>query len=470
MKPFIHENFLLPTNTAQILYHDYAKDMPIFDYHCHVPPQQIAENTRFTSITQAWLGGDHYKWRAMRAAGVHEKLVTGDGSDWDKFLAWAKTVPETLGNPLYQWTHLELLRVFDIPELLDGSSARKIYDACSEKLSQDSFRVRGLIDRFNVKALCTTDDPTDSLEHHRNIADDETFKVTVLPAWRPDMAHAVEQPEVYRSWIRKLESVSGRAIADTQDLLETLEARHQFFHEQGCRLSDHGLGMVPVSLPVSSWKMDDMFRRLMQGKQLSGEEVSQYRVTLLTELCRMDAGSGWTMQLHLNAMRNINTRAFRTLGPDTGFDSIGDWPVAEGLAGLLDRLEIDSMLPNTILYNLNPRDNEVIAALAGAFQDGKTPGKVQFGSGWWYNDQYDGMVRQMTSLASIGLLSRFVGMLTDSRSFLSYPRHEYFRRTLCALAGEWTEKGMLPDDMELIGNMVKNISYRNAVSYFGIPL
>lgn len=469
MKSFIHEDFLLEGENARSLYHDYAKGMPIFDYHCHVPPAQIAQNTRFENLTRVWLGGDHYKWRALRTAGVPERLITGDEPDREKFRAWARIVPKTLGNPLYHWTHLELKRVFGIDELLDESSADRIYDRCAALLAEDAYRVRGLIRRFEVVGICTTDDPTDGLEHHAAIAADKSFPVKVLPAFRPDKAHALENPERWKAWIAALETASGIPVRDFSSLVAALKSRHDFFHARGCRISDHGLTFVPAaSAPPAD--RDRIFKETLAGGRPSDSDILAFRGALLTDLGRMDAEAGWTLQLHLGALRNVNSRMFASLGPDTGYDVIGDWSQAEGLARLLSDLDRDDRLPKTILYALNPRDNEVLATMAGAFQDGRTAGKIQFGSGWWFNDQKDGMERQMTALSSMGLLSAFVGMLTDSRSFLSYPRHEYFRRILCNLVGGWMDRGEIPPDRDLAGNLVKDVCFRNAAAYFGIDL
>ena len=469
MKRFIHEDFLLEGRNARALFHDWAEGMPIFDYHCHVPPAQIAENTRFENLTRVWLGGDHYKWRALRTAGVPERLVTGDAPDRDKFRAWARTVPKTLGNPLYHWTHLELKRVFGVDELLSEESADRIYDSCNALLAGEEFRVRGLVRRFGVAGICTTDDPTDTLEHHAAIAADASFPVKVLPAYRPDKAHALENPERWKAWIAALQSASDITVSDYPSLVAALKNRHDFFHARGCRISDHGLQFVPVP-SASPADRDRILKEAKAGRRPSDSDILAFRGALLTDLGRMDAEAGWTMQLHVGALRNVNSRMFSALGPDTGYDVIGDWPQAEGLARLLDVLDKDDRLPKTILYVLNPRDNEVLATIAGAFQDGRTPGKVQFGSGWWFNDQEDGMERQMTALSGMGLLSAFVGMLTDSRSFLSYPRHEYFRRILCKLVGGWMDRGEIPPDLDLAGNMVKDICFRNAAAYFGINL
>lgn len=469
MKPFMDDDFLLESDAARLLYHGYAEGRPIFDYHCHVPPRQIAENSRFENLTRLWLGGDHYKWRAMRSCGIPERLVTGDAPDREKFRAWAETVPRTLGNPLYHWTHLELRRVFGVEELLNPESADRIYDACNALLGEDAFRVRGLMERFDVRGICTTDDPSDSLEHHQAVASDGSFRIQVLPTFRPDRAHALEDPDGYRQWIRVLETASGIAVTGYEALLVALRSRHDYFHANGCRLSDNGLAFVPPEAS-STAECDRTLKTILAGGSAGRDDILRFRAALLTELGRMDADSGWVMQLHLGAMRSVNSRMFRRLGPDTGFDVIGDRPQAEGLARLLDRLDADDRLPKTILYTLNPRDNELFAAMAGAFQSGPEACKVQFGSGWWFNDQKDGMERQLRALSSLGLLSGFVGMLTDSRSFLSYPRHEYFRRILCNLVGGWMENGEIPSDPELAGGMVEGICYANAAKWFGVEL
>ncbi len=469
MKPFMDDDFLLDSESARQLYHGYAKGRPIFDYHCHVPPQQIADNTRFQNLTQLWLGGDHYKWRAMRTCGIPERLVTGDAPDREKFHAWARTIPRTLGNPLYHWTHLELKRIFGVDEVLNPESADRIYDTCNAQLDQDGFRVRGLMERFDVRGICTTDDPVDNLAHHQAIAADKSFRIKVLPAFRPDKAHALEQPGRYKEWIQALEKASGIGVTDYPSLLAALKSRHDYFHANGCRLSDNGLSFIPVEAG-SPAECDRTLKTVLAGNTAGKDETLKFRAALLTELGRMDAESGWVMQLQLGAMRSVNSRMFQHLGPDTGFDVIGDWPQAEGLARLLDRLDADDRLPKTILYTLNPRDNESLAAMAGAFQGGSLANKVQFGSGWWFNDQKDGMERQLRALSSLGLLTGFIGMLTDSRSFLSYPRHEYFRRILCNLVGSWMEGGEIPADLELAGSMVEGICYGNAAGWFGIDL
>ena len=468
MKPFLSEDFLLETESAQTLYREFAAPMPIFDYHCHLPVQEIAENKKFDNLTSIWLNGDHYKWRAMRANGVDERYITGAASDREKFKAWAATVPCTLRNPLYHWTHLELKKPFGIADiLLDSDSADEIYDRCAELLQQDEFSTRGILTQMNVKVVCTTDDPLDSLQFHQQIADDPAFTVKILPAYRPDKAMAVEDLHSFNQWLDALGVITGSDIASYAQLLEALAARHQFFHEMGCRLSDHGLEH-PYSVAFTEDEVAAVFVKARQHKTLEPVEMVKFKSAMLHELAVMDCEKGWTQQFHFGAIRNVNTRAFNRLGPDTGYDSIGDFTMAASLARFLDRLEEQEKLTKTILYNINPRDNEMIAAMIGNFQGEGVPGKMQFGSGWWYNDQKDGMERQINALSNLGLLSRFVGMLTDSRSFLSYPRHEYFRRILCNLFGRDIENGEVPADFELVGETIKDICYRNAVNYFGI--
>jgi glucuronate isomerase len=462
------EDFLLHTETARTLYHDYAKDMPIYDYHCHLPPDQIAQNRRFENLTQAWLAGDHYKWRAMRANGVDERLITGDASDWEKFEAWASTVPATLRNPLYHWTHLELKTPFGITDLLNADSARRMYDSCSEMLQQDDFTTRGLLKQMNVKVVCTTDDPVDSLEHHIAMAAEET-ETKMYPAWRPDMALAIDRPEEFLAWLKKLEQASGEEVKDFESFLSALQKRHDYFHEHGCRLSDHGLEQ-PYAENYKSAEIRFIFDEVLQGNQPTREECLAYWSCVLHELALMDHARGWVQQFHLGAIRNVNAHKVATLGKDTGYDSIGDFDMGRALGAFLNRLESKGKLCKTILYNLNPRDNALFAAMIGNFQDGSVPGKMQFGSGWWFLDQKHGMIDQLNALSNMGLLSRFVGMLTDSRSFLSYPRHEYFRRILCSLIGDDVENGELPSDMPLLGSMVQDICWNNADNYFDMQV
>lgn len=464
MSSFIHDNFLLQTKTAQELYHGHAAKMPIFDYHCHIPPQDIAIDRQFANLTQIWLYGDHYKWRAMRTNGVDEKYCTGNASDWEKFEKWAMTVPYTLRNPLYHWTHLELKRFFGIDKLLNPATAREIWESCNAKLNTPEYSVRNIIRMANVHTICTTDDPVDNLEHHRSIKA-SGFEVKVLPAWRPDKAMMVENTVSYNQYIDQLSAVAEMDIDTFPRLMEALEKRHQFFHENGCRLSDHGLETAYAE-DFTGNEIEAIFTRIRSGKSLTAGEILKFKSCMLYEFGIMDHRRGWTQQFHMGALRNNNTRLFRALGPDTGFDSIGDFEVARPLSRLLDRLDMNNQLAKTILYNLNPRDNELIGTMTGNFQDGSVPGKIQFGAGWWFLDQKDGMQKQMQALSNLGLLSRFVGMLTDSRSFLSYTRHEYFRRTLCNILGNDVENGEIPADMELLGQMVENISFNNALNYF----
>lgn len=464
MKKFMDENFLLHTKTAQELYHNHAAQMPIFDYHCHISPQEIAADKRFDNLSQIWLYGDHYKWRAMRTNGVQERYCTGDASDWEKFEKWAETVPYTLRNPLYHWTHLELKKFFGIDKVLSPATAREVWETCNAKLNTPEYSCRNIIRMANVHTICTTDDPVDSLEYHRQIKA-SGFEVAVLPAWRPDKAMMVENPESFNAYVDKLGETANTNIETFNDFMDAIDNRHQFFHENGCRLSDHGLETAYAE-NYTEKEIQAIFAKVRKGQSLSQEEVLKFKSCMLYEFGIMDHSRGWTQQFHLGALRNNNTRLFRTLGPDTGFDSIGDFEVARPLSRLLDRLDMENQLAQTILYNLNPRDNELIATMIGNFQDGSVPGKIQFGSGWWFLDQKDGMEKQMQALSNLGLLSRFVGMLTDSRSFLSYTRHEYFRRTLCNLLGNDVENGEIPHDMELLGQMVENICFNNAYNYF----
>lgn len=465
-KTFIDEDFLLRSETARILYHDYAKEMPIIDYHCHLPPDQIAQDKQFENLTQIWLYGDHYKWRAMRANGINEKYCTGNASDWEKFEQWAATVPYTMRNPLYHWTHLELLRYFDIDILLNKDTAREIYDECSEKLKQKDFSVRNLLRRMNVKVICTTDDPTDSLEHHQIIADSD-LDIKVLPTFRPDKAMLlIDSPAEFQQYLNKLFEVAGVSNGSTyEDLLAALKNRHDFFAEMGGRLSDHGLEHIYASFDESAART--ALAETLSGKTSSAELRTAFKSVLLYDLAKMDHSKDWAQQFHLGALRNNNSRMLSTLGPDTGWDSIGDYSQAQALSKFLNKLDSTDQLAKTVLYNLNPGDNEVLATMTGNFNDGTVPGKMQFGSGWWFLDQKDGMEKQMNALSNIGLLSRFVGMLTDSRSFLSYPRHEYFRRILCNLIGNDVENGELPKDLPWLGKLVQDISYNNAKNYFG---
>ncbi len=464
-RKFIHEDFMLTNSYARELYHESAEKMPIIDYHCHLVPKMIAEDHRFKDLTEVWLGGDHYKWRAMRGNGVPEEFITGKRSSYEKFEKWAETVPYTMRNPLYHWTHLELARVFGIYDILNPSTARAIYDECTEKLQSPEYSGQSLMKKFNVKVVCTTDDPADSLEYHKQIAE-HPFGVKVLPAWRPDKAMVIEKPQQYREYIEKLGAAAGMEILSYEDLLTALRKRHDFFHSMGCRLSDHGLETFYAE-DFTPEEIDRIFRDTLKGKMPSHEEVLKFRSAILLDFARLDWEKGWAQQFHVGAIRDNNTRMFDILGPDTGYDAIHDVPVAAAGHKFLNRLAMEDKLAKTILYNLNPKDNEVLATMAYTFNDGTVPGKIQLGSGWWFLDQEDGMRKQMNALSALGLFSRFVGMLTDSRSFLSYPRHEYFRRILCSVIGEDIEKGKLPkSEMPFIHQMVKDISYNNAARYF----
>lgn len=463
IKPFLNENFLLENKTAEILYHEYAKSQPIIDYHCHLPPDEIAANRRFENLTKIWLDGDHYKWRAMRTLGVSEQFITGKADDFDKFQKWAKTVPYTLRNPLYHWTHLELKRYFDLDQLLKPESAREIYDHCTAKLLTSDYSTRNILRKMNVEVVCTTDDPIDQLEHHRKLRKDN-FEIKVLPAFRPDKAILIEK-DSFRGYLDQLGASANQEIHSLRDLLEVLEKRADFFHSQGCRLSDHGLEHIYAN-NFTDHAADQALKKRLVGKTISKEEGTSFKSAILYYLGTMYHARGWVQQFHLGALRNNNARMERLLGPDTGFDSIGDFEQASALAHFLNRLDKDDKLSKTILYNLNPRDNEVMATMIGNFNDGSIRGKMQFGSGWWHLDQKDGMEKQMNALSNMGLLSCFVGMLTDSRSFLSYPRHEYFRRILCNLIGRDVHNGELPNDTAWLGGIVQDICYRNAQEYF----
>jgi len=464
MKKFLDDNFILQTKTAEKLYHDHAKKMPIIDYHSHLIPDQVEENKQFENITQPWLYGDHYKWRAMRTNGISERYITGDASDWEKFQAWAETVPYTLRNPLYHWTHLELKGYFGIEELLSLKTAKGIYNKTKEMLATDEFRVQGMLKKMNVELVCTTDDPIDNLHQHIAIAK-QNCPTRVLPTWRPDKAMAVENPEEYKKYIHSLSEVANVDISSYSALLEALQKRQDYFHENGCRLSDHGLDYCYAEDYTVS-EIETIFTKVMAGTNLSEKEILQFKSAMLYDFALMDHAKGWVQQLHVGPLRNNNTRMFRTIGPDTGFDSIGDFPQAQSMSKFLDKLDTTDQLPKTIIYNLNPSDNDIMGTMIGNFQDGSIAGKIQLGSGWWFLDQKDGMEKQMNTLSNLGLLSRFVGMLTDSRSFLSYSRHEYFRRILCNLIGNDVENGLLPNDMDLLGKMVEDICYNNAKEYF----
>jgi glucuronate isomerase len=466
---FLTEDFLLQTKTAKILYHEHAEKMPIYDYHCHLPADQIAADHRFGNITKAWLYGDHYKWRAMRTNGISEEYITGGKNDYEKFEKWAQTLPYCLRNPLYHWTHLELKRYFGIGgKLLGPDTAKEIYETCSEKLRTSGFSVRNILRKMNVKLLCTTEDPLDSLEHHKKIREDG-FEIKVYTAWRCDRAMAVKDLCALNAWIDKLQVLCDIEIIDFHSYIEAIRQRHYYFHENGCRLSDHGLETVYAEDYTES-EINKIFDKIRSGKVLDDLERLKFKSAMLFEFALMDYESGWVQQFHLGALRDNNTRLLNTLGPDTGLDSIGDFEIARPLAKFLDSLDKNNELPKTILYNLNPRDNALLATMVGNFQDGTSVGKMQYGSAWWFLDQKDGMEEQLNTLSNMGLLSRFVGMLTDSRSFLSYPRHEYFRRILCNLLGSDVEAGLLPSDLELLGKMVEDICFNNARNYFPMEL
>jgi glucuronate isomerase len=463
MKKFMDENFLLETETAQDLFHNHAAKMPIIDYHCHLIPQMVAEDYHFKSITELWLGGDHYKWRAMRSNGIPEKYCTGDASDWEKFEKWAETVPYTFRNPLYHWTHLELKTAFGVNKLLSPDTAREIYDECNEKLKLPEFSARGLMRHYHVECVCTTDDPVDDLHWHK-ITRESGFEIKMIPAWRPDAAMNIEKP-TFAGYMHKLSAVSGVDVDSFKHMIDALQKRHDFFAENGCRLSDHGVEEF-YDDPYTDSQIETIFAKALRGQQLSVFEIRQYKHAFLKACGEMDFEADWTQQYHYGAIRDNNTEMYNKLGPDTGFDSIGEFNTARAMSHFLNELNTEHKLTRTILYCLNPCANEVIATMLGNFQDGITPGKIQFGSGWWFNDQLDGMAKQINALSTLGLLSRFVGMLTDSRSFLSYPRHEYFRRLLCNILGNDVEKGLLPDNHEILSRMVEDISYNNARKYF----
>ncbi|OBX11006.1 glucuronate isomerase [Gallibacterium genomosp. 3] len=466
MKSFMDEDFLLSTKTATLLYHQYAASQPIFDYHCHLSPKDIAENRQFNDLTEIWLAGDHYKWRAMRTAGIHEDLITGTASNYQKYLAWAKTVPLCIGNPIYHWTHLELRRPFGITNtLFNPDSAEKIWYQCNELLQQPEFSTQGILQQMNVKLIGTTDDPIDSLEYHQQIAKDSIFKIQVVPSWRPDKVFKIELSG-FIDYISNLSEVSNVDIHSFSTLKLALIKRLDHFDKHGCKSADHGIEIVRFAPIPDEKTLDNILQNRLQGKDLSDLQITQFTTAILVWLAQQYSERNWVMQMHIGALRNNNTRMFNILGPDSGFDSIADRCYAEPLAKLLDLIDQTNQLPKTILYCLNPRDNEMIASMIGNFQTGGIPGKIQFGSGWWFNDQKDGMERQLQQLSQLGLLSQFIGMLTDSRSFLSYTRHEYFRRILCEMIGKWVENGEVPDDIDLLGNMVKNICFNNAQNYF----
>ncbi|WP_149913444.1 glucuronate isomerase [Sphingobacterium cavernae] len=464
MRNFLDENFLLQTATAQDLYHNYSKAMPIIDYHNHLIPEQIANNTQFENITQVWLHGDHYKWRAMRTNGVNEKYITGDASDKDKFLKWAETVPYTMRNPLYHWTHLELQRYFGINDLLNPTTAEAIWEQTSEKLATPAYSVRGLLKMMSVEVVCTTDDPIDNLEFHQKFAfENESFKM--LPAFRPDKAMNSDDIQALNAYINQLEAVVNKSIGSLQDYLNALKERHDFFAANGCSVSDHGLEQIYAE-DYTEAQIAEIFNKIRSNQNITYQENLQFKSAMLVNFAEWDHEKGWVQQYHLGALRNNNARMLRANGPDTGYDSIGDFSQARALSKFLNRLDNQDKLTKTILYNLNPADNELMATMIGNFNDGTVAGKVQFGSAWWFLDQKDGMTKQINTLSNMGLLSRMVGMLTDSRSFLSFPRHEYFRRILCDIFGQDIENGELPNDIEWVGKLVQDISYNNAREYF----
>ncbi len=470
MKKFLDDSFLLESDIAEDLYFRFADGLPIIDFHCHLSPDVIARDHRFRSITEIWLDGDHYKWRAMRSNGVPERYCTGDASDREKFDAWARTVPDTIRNPLYHWTHMELRRPFGVTALLSPATAREVFDRCNDRLNEEGFSALGLLRTFGVAVVCTTDDPVDSLEPHRQLAARPEPDTRVFPTWRPDKVFSVDDPAAFNGWVAALEKASGLDVGGrVSSLVDALKRRHDAFHEMGCRASDHGLDTM-FAAEWTDADVDRDFDRLRTGHPLGADQALRLKSALLYKLAILDHARGWVQQFHLGAQRNNNTRLRRALGPDTGFDSIGDLDLARPLARVLDRLDQSDELAKTILYNLNPRDNALMVTMIGNFQDGTVPGKLQYGAAWWFLDQLDGMTAQLDALSAMGLLSRFVGMVTDSRSFLSYSRHEYFRRLLCNLLAEDVRRGRLPDDRDLLGRLVQNVSFFNARDYFGFPL
>ncbi len=463
-KPFINEDFLLESKTARRLYNEFSKDQPIIDFHCHLSPSMIADDLQFDNLGQAWLEGDHYKWRAMRTNGVNERFCTGNANSREKFDKWAETVPATIGNPLFHWTHLELARYFGIYDLLSPSTSGEIFEKTSEMLRSKEYSIRSLIRKMNVEIICTTDDPSDSLKYHEMLKG--SFEIRVLPTFRPDNVVKTEDPVKFREYIARLEKTSGKTIDDFETLINVIDGRHEFFHYMGGRLSDHGLDRFYFS-PCNSEEADRILKSLLKGKSLSVDEAEKYKTAVMLELCRMNHKRGWTQQFHVGAMRNNNSRMFRLMGPDTGWDSIGVPQDALKMSGFLSTLDDSDQLAKTILYNLNPADNEMMVTMAGNFNDGTRPVKVQYGPAWWFLDQITGMEKHLKDLAALGLLRRFIGMVTDSRSFLSYPRHEYFRRIVCNFVGSEIEKGLIPGDDELVKPLIEGISYKNAKEYFG---
>jgi glucuronate isomerase len=470
MKRFLDETFLLDTKVAVELYEQFARPQPIIDYHCHLPPDQIADNHKFETMTEIWLNGDHYKWRAMRTDGVPERAITGEASDWEKFEAWARTVPHTLRNPLYHWTHMELRFPFGVRDtLLSPATARAIYDHCNALLAGDDFTTQGLLRQYRVLVVCSTDDPVDTLEPHRRHAASKGAATALVPTWRPDKALGVHDLAAWNGWVDRLEAAAGVSVGTLPAFMQAIQKRHDFFHENGCRASDHGLDRIWAA-DYTEREVEALFAKARARRPLGEDEVDKLRSALLHDFAVMDHARDWVQQFHLGAMRNNSTRALRALGPDTGYDAIGDQPQAAPLARFLDRLDGTGRLAKTVLYNLNPADNEVLATVMGSFQDGSAPGKMQFGSAWWFLDQLDGMEKQINALSNMGLLSRFVGMLTDSRSFLSYSRHEYFRRLLCNMIGNDVTRGLLPDDRRLLGDLVQDVCFRNVRQYFGFQV
>ena len=464
MKNFMDQHFLLNTKTAIKLYENAALEAPIFDFHCHLDPKEVWENKSYENITQIWLGGDHYKWRTMRMHGIGERYITGDASDWEKFEKWAETVPHLIGNPVYHWTHLELKMFFGIDKVLSPETAREIWEECNEKLLKPEFSARGLIERSNVKFIGTTDDPISTLKFHQLLKNDETFNTMIAPTFRPDGALFIERP-TFTSWLEKLADVSGIKTDSLDGFLAALRQRVEYFHENGGRASDHDIQKMEY-VDTTKQEVVAIFNKRVSGEQLSNKELTAYRIFLLKELGKMYAEKQWVMQLHMGAMRNNNTRMKELLGTDVGFDSVGEANMAEGLSRFLDALDQENALPRTVLFNLNQKDNVVLAGMMGNFYEEGVPGKVQLGSGWWFVDHIDGMERQMKDYANVGVLSHFIGMLTDSRSFLSYARHDYFRRILCNILGDWVEKGLAPNDMKQMEKMVRNICFDNAERFF----
>jgi glucuronate isomerase len=460
--------FLLQNKTAEMIYNEYARNMPVFDYHCHLSVDEIVKNGNFENITKAWLGSDHYKWRAMRANGIAECFITGNAPDREKFCAWARTLPHTMRNPLFHWTYLELKAYFGIDDVqLTPATADALYERCNELLQTDTFRVRELLKRSNVRVLCTTEDPADTLDRHRTLEVEKNFPLRVVPSFRPDSVFLIDRPEQFNRWVNRLEAASETEIGTLEALLSALLVRHTAFHEAGCRSSDHGIEF-PYAHTFTEREAKKVFDEARSGKSVSGEQALLFKSYLLRMCAEMDVRRGWVMQIHFGALRNNNTRMYRALGPDSGFDSMGDFEIARPLVKYLDGLEEKQMLPKTVLFNINPRDNALVSSIMGCFQEGPVPGKVQFGPAWWFNDTKEGILRQLNTLSDQGLFSRFIGMTTDSRSFFSFSRHDYFRRILCTLIGEDVERGELPDDASLLRELVENICYHNARRYFGI--